>query len=232
MSAAEVALIAFVAVRGRAAWRSRSRHDDPLTLISRVLAGTIAVPIAANAVASELAVFYYALLSWGRRPHAPAGFRAFTVHRRGGAALLLGVLAAMLLLETSIVHLLLLHWSPRVAWPVLFLDLYGALWLVAFARALVLRPILVGADTVLLRTGLAWTVAIDRSQIEEARACVGPRPRRRSTDPLVMAALTSPSVLLRLREPVQAAGLWGRRVAVTSIAVAIDEPAAFLRCLE
>jgi len=59
----------------------------------------------------------------------------------------------------------------------------------------------------------------------------GPRPKRRSIDPLLIASLGGPSVLLRFHEPVVAMGMWGRRKAVTSIALGVDDSAAFLNAL-
>ena len=138
----------------------------------------------------------------------------------------------MAVLETLVVHVLLLHWSPRIAWTVFALDLYGAVWMVAAARALILRPVLVGPRMVLLRMGLSWTVSIDRDLIADARMFTGPRPKRRSIDPLLIASLGGPSVLLRFHEPVVATSMWGRRKTVTSIALAVDNPAAFLRSLD
>lgn len=229
--AVEAGLIAVIVGRGRVAWRARGRHDDPLAVLGRMTAASIGIPVVAEIVASELAVFYYGALSWWRRPQVPSGTRAFSVHQRGGGAALLGVLAGMALLETGIVHIVLLHWSPRVAWIVFALDLYGVLWIVASARALVLRPILVDAEKVVLRVSLWWTMVIDRRLVAEVRPFTGPRPARRSTDPLVLTSLSPPSVLLRFREPFVATGMWGRRRTVASIAVPVDDAAAFLRAL-
>ncbi len=111
-AAIEAGLMGVLVIRARTAWRARGRHDDPLVVLGRIMPET-SLPLAAAIVSSELAVFDYSLLSWGRRPHVPAGLRPFSVHQRGGATAILYVMAAMGLLETAVVHIVVQHWSAR-----------------------------------------------------------------------------------------------------------------------
>jgi hypothetical protein len=230
-SVIEAGLVGVLVIRGRAAWRARGRHDDPLLVLGRIMPES-SLPLAAAIVSSELAVFYYSLLSWWRRPHVSAGMRPFSVHQRGGATAILYVMAAMGVLETAIVHVVVQHWSARAAWAFTAFDLYGVLWIVAAARALVLRPILVGADTIVFRASFWWTVAVDRMNVAEVRPFTGTRVKRGSTDPLSLAWFTTPSVLVRFHEPVSATGLWGRKKTAAAIAVPVDDVDAFLRAVE
>lgn len=230
-AAIEDGLIGVLVVRGRAAWRGRGPHDDPLIVLGRIMPQS-ALPLAAEIAGSELAVFYYSLLSWWRRPHVPHGMRPFSVHQRGGVTAILYVMAAMGVLETAILHIVVQHWSARVAWALTAFDLYGVFWLIAAARALVLRPILVDADTIVFRASLWWTVAVDRANVAEVRPFSGPRVKRGSSDPLSLAWFTTPSVLVRFQEPVMATGLWGRKQSAAAIAVPVDDVGAFLRAVE
>jgi hypothetical protein len=223
-------LMGVLVIRGRTAWRARDRHDDPLMVLGRIMPET-SLPLAAAIVSSELAVFYYGLLCWWRRPHVSAGMRPFSVHQRGGATAVLYVMAAMGVLETAVVHILVQHWSARAAWAFTAFDLYGVLWIVAAARALVLRPILVGADTIVFRASFWWTVAVDRTNVAEVRPFTGTRVKRGSTAPLSLAWFTTPSVLVRFHEPVSATGLWGRKKTTAAIAVPVDDVDAFLRAV-
>jgi hypothetical protein len=230
-AAIEAGLIGVLVIRGRAAWRARGRHEDPLLVLGRIMPES-SLPLAAAIVSSELAVVYYSLLSWWRRPHVAAGMRPFTVHQRGGATAVLYLMAAMGVLETAVVHIVVQHWSARTAWALTAFDLYGVLWIVAAARALVLRPILVGADTIVFRASFWWTVAVDRTNVADVRPFTGTRVKRGSTDPLSLAWLTTPSVLVRFHEPVIATGLWGRNKTAAAIAVPVDDVDAFLRAVE
>jgi hypothetical protein len=230
-AAIDAVLIGMLGIRARTAWRARGHDDDPLIVLGRIMPDS-SLPLAAAIVSSELAVFYYSLLSWGRRPHVGAGLRPFSVHQRGGATALLYLVAALGVLETAVVHIVVQHWSARTAWAFTAFDLYGVLWIVAAARALVLRPILVGADTIVFRVGLWWTVAVDRTNVAEVRPFTGTRVKRGSTDPLSLAWLTTPSALVRFHEPVTATGLWGRQKTAAAIAVPIDDVDGFVRAVE
>lgn len=230
-AAIEAGLMGVLVIRARIAWRARGNNDDPLLVLGSIMPES-SLPLAAAIVSSELAVFYYSLLSWWRRPHVAAGMRPFSVHQRGGATAVLYVMAAMGVLETAVVHIVVQHWSARTAWAFTAFDLYGVLWIVAAARALVLRPILVGADTIVFRVSFWWMVAVDRTNMAEVRPLTGARLKRGSTDPLSLAWFTTPSVLVRFHEPVVATGLWGRKRTATAIAVPIDDVDGFLRAVE
>ena len=217
-AAIEAGLMGVLVIRARIAWRARGNDDDPLLVLGSIMPDS-SLPLAAAIVSSELAVFYYSLLSWWGRPHVAAGMRPFSVHQRGGATAVLYVMAAMGVLETAVVHIVVQHWSARTAWAFTAFDLYGVLWVVAAARALVLRPILVDAETIVFRVSLWWTVAVDRTNVAEVRPFTGTRVKRGSTDPLSLAWFTTPSVLVRFHEPVIATGLWGRKQTAAAIAV-------------
>ena len=230
-AAIEAGLMAVLVIRGRTAWRARGHHDDPLLVLGRIMPES-SPPLVAAIVSSELAVFHYSLLCWGRRPHVAAGLRPFSVHRRGGVTAVLYLMAAMGVLETAVVHIVVQHWSARAAWALTAFGLYGVLWIVAAARALVLRPILVGAATIVFRVSLWWTVAVDRTNVAEIRPFTGARVKRGSTDPLSLAWLTTPSALVRFHEPVIVTGLWGRKKTAAAIAVPIDDVDGFTRAVE
>lgn len=224
----EAAVLTFVLVRSRTAWRASGKAGDPLVRLASMGEVFATAPWIGEVVATELAVIYYAVLSWGRAPHVPPGSRAFTVHRRSGAAMMYAVMAAMCVLETAVLHVVIQHWSVKTAWFITSMDLYGTLCLVAAARAIVLRPILVDEATITLRQSLWWTVNIDRAVVADARPFSGPRPSRKSPDTLVLASFTTPSVRLHVTGTVEAYGPWGRRKRVTTIVAAIDDAAGFI----
>ena len=221
----ECTLLGSVIIRAVRAWRHTS--DPAADALERLrTAARKVIPLApvADLVAHELAVIYYALLSWGTRTSIPADAQAFSYHRRSGYG---GIVFALLVLsvgEGTAVHLLLTGWSETVAWGVTLLTLYGVLWLVADYRASVLRPVLHTPDTLRIRTGLRWSVQVLRSQIAHVQ-----RTQPRNTEPVLRAVLFgSPSVWIQLRKPVVALGLYGFTRRVKWIALAVDAPDHFM----
>ncbi len=188
---------------------------------------TLGHRLAADAVASEASLLYYALFSW--RAPRPAGLNqsAFTYHRKSGYdAVVAGILVAMLI-EVIGLHLLVQLWSPAAAWGLTALGGYGVLWLVGDARAMRLRPIRVAKDALLVRTGLRWTVRLPFAAIEAVWPAGKKTPSKKTPGYLGAVVWGAPRYLVTLREPVVAQGLYGIRRPVTTLGMAVDEPAAF-----
>jgi hypothetical protein len=103
------------------------------------------------------------------------------------------------------------------------------LWLVAAYQAARLRPVLVTADTLLVRASLLWTAAVPRAAIASVTDVVE-APRGRGG--VLEAALgTAPVLLVTLSVPVEAQGLMGLRRTVTRIALHVDDPAGLRAAL-
>jgi hypothetical protein len=184
---------------------------------------SIARPVAAVA-ASEIAVVYYAFASWRRKPEVPLGMRAYSIHQRSGAASLFGALAGISLVEVPLLHLLVMRWSITAAWILSALGAYGAIWLAGMARALALRPVLVGNGELVLRCGILWTLRVPLDRVASIHQSGG-------ASDLQLCPGGDPNLTMEFSEPVIATGIFGIRRPVTRVALSLDEPAAFERCL-
>jgi hypothetical protein len=118
----------------------------------------------------EMSILYYAFAAW-RRPPFTAGAEAFSYHKRNALVAILYTAVLASVVETIAVHFVVRTFAPRVALALLALSIFGVVWLVGFARSVQLRPILVSPTTLHVRTGLAWSVDIARTNI--ARVTVG-----------------------------------------------------------
>jgi hypothetical protein len=126
--------------------------------------------------------------------------------------------------ETFLVHLVVMRWSLLAAWILSALSTYGTVWLVAAARAFVLRPVLVEADELIARSGILWTVRIPLAAI----AAVEPG----GTDhAMKLPPASQPNVILRLSRPVIAHGMYGLTRRISSLALAIDDRNGFERAI-
>ncbi|HTR54964.1 MAG TPA: hypothetical protein VMJ10_29965 [Kofleriaceae bacterium] len=171
---------------------------------------------------SELRVLGHAIAGW-RAPRRDA--RTFTVHRANGWPLYAGVLVALTLVETPVVHVALVGFGhPTAAWIATALSLYGAIWFVGDALALRHGGVVVGADAIELRVGVRW-----RGRI--ARAAIARVERTTTAENSLDVSILTPNVILHLREPVTLHGLLGRRRTSCRIALSIDEPDRFIALL-
>ena len=199
-------------------------EPDVLTRLRTALSDRLPGRLA-TVLAYELAVFYYAFMSW--RLTAPAGPVVFGYTRRGGyGGVLLGILVAACM-ELVAVHVLVSLWSPAAAWLLSALSAYGAVWILAEWRAAHLRPIEVRGDVLILRSGLRWTVSVPTSTIRAVwRAADRPPPPDASHE-LDLTPTGAPHYLAELHTPVVAHGLYGYRRTATALRFAVDDPARF-----
>ncbi len=230
----ELALLAWILVRAVRARRAPRQTAD-LDLHARIRKTARELfwnRVVAEAIAFEIAVLAYAC-GPRRAPHAPRGATAFTYHRKIGYGAVVGAMAMVVLAETFPVHVLLARWRPGVAWTVTALGLYTLFYLLADWRASRARPILLDAETLTIRTGVRWTIAVPRAAIAgvDRRApstCAAQRAAGVVEKPLRAALLGAVNVWIELAEPVIAAGPYGRERRATRLALWIDEPGRFV----
>jgi hypothetical protein len=178
-----------------------------------------------DALATEVSIFYYALASWRQKPFVPAGAQGFSYHKKNGYAGILYTLARMSLVEMVAIDFLIRVSHPTAANIVLAADLFAALWLLGFARAVQLRPILVTPNEMRLRMGLQWSLDIPMSNIESVEYGRVKAPPKKTPGYLRMAP--QPNVVLTLREPMTARGVYGMKRQVDRVGLAIDDLKTF-----
>jgi hypothetical protein len=223
----ELGLLTWIGWRAARAVRyARGDGDrDPFERIRRAALELMHNDRAAAILATEVAVFYYGIGSWGARPHAPAGTVAFTHYRRSGhAGMVFAVILAMTV-EGLAAHVLLQTWSALLAWILTIGTAYGALWLIADYRMTVLRPILVSDNSVIVRAGLRCTIRVPLKQIAEVGR-VKPDFGKQSVN---LTFLGTPTHWLTLTEAMEIEGPYGLRRGVRAIGLELDAADDFER---
>lgn len=189
----------------RAAKRESTRPNDWFTAALLVLTRNERV---ARMASLELTVEWYLLRSWKREPDVPAGYRAFSYHRQSGYVALIGVMIAVMLVETVAVHLLVSQWSVPAACVLTLLSVYTCVFMVGDARAVVLNPLLVGEHDVVMRWGSYFCERIPL----EGVAQVGvrePGPEAPKAERLSMAAMGGKPCWIEFAHPVEMSTITG-----------------------
>ena len=226
---AEVAVIGLIVVGVRQAKRRLAAAGVELDVPERihtVLAQSGMPHRVAGIVATESSILYYALAAWHRSAFSPPHVQAFSYHRKHGS---LGILYAVL--GTAVVELAALEFLLRAHHPVaanvfLFCDAFAVLWILGYARAVQLRPILVTRDDVLVRGGIHWSVDVPRTAIETVAVGWVKAPGKR-TPGYLRATMGQPNVLITLTQPLVATGAYGTTRTVTRIGFSVDDPNTF-----
>lgn len=179
---------------------------------------------ASRMCALECSIWYYVLASWRARPDVPEGCRAFSYHRQSGYLALSGVIMALLPVETFVVHLLVVQWSPAAAIVLTVLSVYTLIWFAGNTRAVVLNPILVDTEAVTVRWGAYFSERVPLAAIERIQSDEPNLPKRERKD---MGAMGSQPCWIVLKEPIAMRGIFGKPRPVRAINVTPDEATAF-----
>ncbi|MEM8900352.1 MAG: hypothetical protein AAGC85_19710, partial [Bacteroidota bacterium] len=117
-------------------------------------------------LATEMAVMYY-LFSW-RKKHTSQE-NGYTYFQRSGIKSIISALIFLLMVETIVVHILVDHWNPRLAWVLSLLGSYAILQVLAILRSMNQRLILIDHQSkeLKLRYGFGSQVYIPFNAIEK-----------------------------------------------------------------
>jgi len=206
----------------------RDQGSDALESLRRAALELVEAERAAEIVAYEAAVLWYALAGGGSRG-APSGAETFGVRRQSGYGPVLVALLFALTAEAIAVHLLVRHWSPVAAWILTGLTAYAVVWLIGDFRALGRRPILLTDQELVVRLGLRWTVRVPLARIQAVR--VSGSSGSPGPDHLRAVILGAERQVVELDSELVATGFYGIRRCVRSIGLSVDEPKRFLEGL-
>jgi hypothetical protein len=228
---AEFGIFAYLIFRVRYAFRAIADGDsnvDMLVAMQKSLCSVMPSQRLAKVIAYEAAVLYYGLFSWRARP--AKNQRSFSYDQKVGYGGIIMALVLVTALEIVGLHLLVHRWSHGLAWLLSALGAYGVIWLLADYRAARLRPILAGEDGLHVRLGLRWTLRIPYACISAIQPS-GTAPPRRGAGYLKATLIGPPRMVMELREPLEADGLYGLRKRVQRIGLAVDDSAGLLALL-
>lgn len=210
---------------------AKTESSDPMVWFRETMLYLVRKDVAANMTAAELGVWYYALLSWRKKPYVLPGERAFSYHNAGGYMNMMLGLALAFPVEIVAVHLLVSQWSVPAAIVVTALSVYAAIWLVGDARARILRPIAVGEGSVRLECGIQMETVIPVSHIEMVALSDNEIGHVEESDRLNYGAFYRPNVWLAMRSPVEVRTLLGTKH-VRAVGVSVDDPKAFAAAIK
>jgi len=223
--AGEVWVIALL-LRSLARLRGSDRPEDGMREIveQRLGPGTLT-----RLISAELLMWFYALLSWRSHSYRFVGDEFFSVHRHQGNADNQKGFLILIGAEIPLAHGLLWLWSPRSAWIVTALSLYGYCWLLGEHRATLLRPVSIDTEFLYLRYGLLGDERIPLAAIDSVRNWSNPVPRQHGV--LRHKGGGIPNLQIVLHRPTAIDTVFGPREFRTAF-IAVDEPGRLIKAIE
>jgi hypothetical protein len=184
----------------------------------------------------ELELGFFASFGWFLRPRVPRGAPAFTHHRDAGWAAIVWALAAIVIVEGTLVHFWLGHAGhTALMWVAFGVHVYGLAWIAGDAlslrvnRTYVLRAEAERSSRLEVRVGLRGRGSFPIAAI--ASVTTGTWESARAGEELL--GVSGPANLkLTFRRPLEVQTMLRAPVETTTLLLQVDDPDRLLRAVE
>ncbi len=184
--------------------------------------GEVLPGVAANVLAMEIAVIYYAIFRWGSRSY---NNEEFTNYKNSNIRLLLVVISFLTLAETFIFHLVLVRWSEIAAWILTGLSLYTFFQILGILKSIPDRPVILTQDFLKLRYGIVAEANIPLNSIVSIEKIQGSVPNMNEfSNCSLLGELEEYNLAVILDTETELTSLYGRKKQVRKLLFYVDEP--------
>jgi hypothetical protein len=185
-------------------------------------------------ICSELLMFYYAFFAWKKQPRANEN--TFTLYKKSSLIAIQLMVIHAIVFETVGIHWWLHEKSLLLSILLFVLNLYSIILLIGDIHAVRLNPIQVENDRIYVSLGLMKRMEIPMNEIEtviEEKEILEQKPTKETIEFIARDfEKVSPDVLLKLKHPVQATLLLGKKQSYKQVAIKVDEPEKFLALIK
>jgi len=172
--------------------KQQKSETDTYSIIQKNATDIVGKSALAKVLATELGMVYYTFFAW-KKPTKTQN--QFTIHKESGIIATMGALIFLILVETVVLHLLLVKWNALFAWVIFGLSCYTALQIFGHTNALTKRFITLSANQLYLKYGLFGDTVIDYTQIEKVEISSKEVPEDAlGIQKMALVAITSSSI--------------------------------------
>lgn len=209
--------------------RSKNLDDfDKIKVVCQeILPGRIG-----NLLATEIGVVYYGFIKNRAKPFDE---NHFSYHQKSGIKSIIFILIFLIMIETMVVHVLLLKWSHAAAYILTLLSIYTCLQFIALSRSLNKRLIHIDTKENLLklRNGFFNQCYIPFSHIASIELSQKSLPDKSGLGKLsALDMLDVHNVIIHFSELQTLYKIYGMKKRVDGLAIFVDEKEEFLRKIE
>ena len=232
--AIEMSLIGFIVWKFYKAKKNLAGNNlssiDFLVHCRAILQSVFGNETAAAIVASEVAVFYYALCK--KEKHIQHSTR-FTSYKENGIILILGTFLCLFIIETVGMHFVFQLWSRTAAWILTILSFYTCIQLFSHIRSLKIRSTLLLETELLIRNGILGGDTL--IHLDNIDCIIKINKPVLGTDVVKIGlfnGLEKNNLAIYLKEPVTVIKAFGIKKKAKVISLTIDKCENFLLALE
>jgi hypothetical protein len=179
-------------------------------------------------VTAEVSSFYYGFFFW-KNPVYNSG--TFSYHKKTGTMALIGVFIFMILVETSVVHLLLAKWSIKAAWALTAISIYTALQAFGIAKSICSRSIQIGDGHIFIPYGILAETCIDLRAIISVEIYNKSNPGDKEVLAYIspLRKIEEPDVILTLAKTHWIEKIHGGKKPFCRLVISVDNKELFLK---
>ncbi|WP_419881666.1 beta-carotene 15,15'-monooxygenase [Peribacillus sp. B-H-3] len=188
-----------------------------------------------KAAASDVLMFYYAFLSWRKKPSSEEG--SFTLHKNTSVIAFQVMLLHAIVIETIGIHWWLHNHFAVLSLVPLILNICTVIFFAGDIQAIMLNPVKLSSSTLYLSLGLAKKMALPLDNI--ADITIDSKQLEKKTDSTTTIEFIAkdfealhPHIILELKEPQRAALFFGIEKTYSRVAICLDNPAKFIEQLK
>ena len=224
----ELSILSFVIFNVRKALKKYNEKKTETIDFFTTLKSTcyeILPKVAVIPVVTEIAVFYYGFIHWGK---IKLRDNEFTYHKDSGTVTLLIAIIFIVAIETVTIHILLAKWDITAAWILTFLSIYSGIQIFGFIKSMFKRPISIENNKLFLRYGIMNETTIDLSDIDCVEISSKDIELNNETRKLsFLGELESHNVVIRLKKENTLIGLYGIKRKYKNLVLYVDKKNEF-----
>lgn len=207
----------------------KDKNSDLLKILEETTERVVGIPALNKAVAFEIAVLYYAFISW-RQPK-PTG-KTFTYHKKSGKITLYSAIIFIIGIETVVLHIVVSRWNEIIAWILTVSSAYVLLQILAHLKAVYQRPLEIIENRLLVKYGLFRGSEIELDNIEKVESSFQmPEYKKGLKQVALLGELEQFNTRIHLRKESDFYGLYGKKNKYKTLLLFVDEQDDFIKLI-
>ncbi|MCD2259851.1 hypothetical protein [Psychroserpens luteolus] len=226
----ELSVFSIVILKVRKAIRyysSLSKQQSDFYNILKKTCASIFPEGAAKLVANEIALIYYGFFNF-KKIRLKAN--EFSNYKDSGILTTLSAFIFVIGIEMTVVHLLVIRWSPVFAWILTGLSFYSALQLIGIIRSVPKRPLVINNDYLHLRFGILsdTTIPIEAIKTIDFVGSSAIDKKNKETKTLsLLGEMENSNIIIHLKTPQHLNFLYGKPKSYTTLLLSVDDKHTF-----
>ncbi|MFY7671537.1 hypothetical protein ACOSP6_10685 [Tenacibaculum sp. MEBiC06402] len=225
----EVGVVSLIIHKARLLFKTYKNTNENLDFYDSIRIATAQVfpEKIAHFLSAEITVFYYLFFNWKKTKNSEGLFSYYKEGTYNGV--FLGIIL-VIMIETFVLHFIVVKWSIIAAWILTTLSVYTLLQFLALLKAIQKRPILFNTEKkeLILRFGFAGFAKVTTDNIENVEFNSKDIEDEEIQYFSFLGQLSGHNTIIHFKEKIEFESIYGIKKEAKALALIIDDKRAFL----